>query len=132
GRRRRAGGVCRAGGEGGGRGGLRRGTGGGGGVGAGGRLRESEPVETPPHPTCVASQRLRSQVDLSPHAGRGGVRCASESTKSTPSLRRLGVADVTAAIAAHAHIGLLGVGVEAFQDAQARAVLPDPRRRLLS
>src|SRR5262245_841999 len=37
-----------------------------------GRCRESELVGTPPHPTCCASQGLRSQVDLSPHAGRGG------------------------------------------------------------
>src|SRR5262245_7489619 len=38
----------------------------------GGRLRESEPAETPPHPTCFAPLTLRSQVDLSPQAGRGG------------------------------------------------------------
>src|SRR5215471_792045 len=31
-----------------------------------GGCRESEPVEWPPHPTCFASQTLRSQVDLSP------------------------------------------------------------------
>ena len=33
--------------------------------------RRSEPAEEPPHPTCFASQELRSQVDLSPQAGRG-------------------------------------------------------------
>src|SRR5262249_58557034 len=40
-----------------------------------GRGRESELVETPPHPTCFAALTLRSQVDLSPHAGRGGACC---------------------------------------------------------
>src|SRR5205807_364430 len=37
-----------------------------------GRHRESEPVDAPPHPTCFAALTLRSQVDLSPQAGRGG------------------------------------------------------------
>src|SRR5262245_19231655 len=37
-----------------------------------GRSRESELVDKPPHPICFASQGLRSQIDLSPHAGRGG------------------------------------------------------------
>src|SRR5215510_12888668 len=37
-----------------------------------GRRRESELGESPPHPTCFTSQELRSQVDLSPQAGRGG------------------------------------------------------------
>src|SRR5262249_59103674 len=49
--------------------------GGGGGAeggGGGGRRRESELGESPPHPTCFTSQELRSQVDLSPQAGRGG------------------------------------------------------------
>src|SRR5262245_40663164 len=39
-----------------------------------GRSRESELADKPPHPICFASQRLRSQIDLSPHAGRGGAR----------------------------------------------------------
>src|SRR5262245_30900868 len=50
------------------------------GIRVGGRFRESEPAEKPPHPTCFAPQALRSQVDpgsspgqaLSPQAGRGG------------------------------------------------------------
>src|SRR5205823_3025043 len=42
------------------------------GIGVRGRVRESELTESPPHPTCVASLTLRSQVDLSPRAGRGG------------------------------------------------------------
>src|SRR5262245_36853208 len=36
-----------------------------------GRSRESELVDKPPHPICFASPGLRSQIDLSPHAGRG-------------------------------------------------------------
>ena len=36
-----------------------------------GRVRESVPADPPPHPTCVAPLTLRSQVDLSPQAGRG-------------------------------------------------------------
>src|SRR5262245_62607657 len=35
-----------------------------------GRFRESELLGTPPHPICFASQGLRSQIYLSPHAGR--------------------------------------------------------------
>src|SRR5215212_7780902 len=34
-------------------------------------------AEAPPHPTCVATLTLRSQVDLSPHAGRNGARGSS-------------------------------------------------------
>src|SRR5262245_26356779 len=37
-----------------------------------GRSRESELADKPPHPICFASQGLRSQIDLSPQAGRGG------------------------------------------------------------
>src|SRR5262245_51992293 len=37
-----------------------------------GRSREPELVDKPPHPICFASQGLRSQIDLSPQAGRGG------------------------------------------------------------
>src|SRR5262245_19468178 len=33
-----------------------------------GRSRESELADKPPHPICFASQGLRSQIDLSPHA----------------------------------------------------------------
>ena len=48
------------------------------------------------------------------------------------SLRRLRIGHVAAAIAAHAHIGLLGVRDEAFEHAQPRAIFadhaPTPRR----
>src|SRR5215204_6270391 len=37
-----------------------------------GPRRQSELEGSPPHPTCFASLTLCSQVDLSPHAGRGG------------------------------------------------------------
>src|SRR5262245_29155258 len=47
-----------------------------------GPLRESEPVQTPPHPTCFAQRR--SQVDLSPHAGRGGARGAASPILHAP------------------------------------------------
>src|SRR5262245_12139368 len=60
-----------------------------------GRLRESEPVETPPHPTCFAPLALRLQVDpgsspgqaLSPHAGRGGASGARGATRIRGRLR---------------------------------------------
>src|SRR5262245_38714754 len=39
-----------------------------------GRSRESELADKPPHPICFASQGLRPQIDLSPHAGRGGAK----------------------------------------------------------
>src|SRR5262245_42327223 len=45
-----------------------------------GRSRESELVDKPPHPICFASQGLRSQIDLSPHAGRGGASGARVAT----------------------------------------------------
>jgi urease accessory protein len=44
-----------------------------------GRDRESLPAQAPPHPTCVAPLALRSQVDLSPQAGRGGAGGLTES-----------------------------------------------------
>src|SRR5262247_595599 len=47
-----------------------------------GRLRESEPVGKPPHPTCCAPLALRLQVDLSPHAGRGGASGSRVATYS--------------------------------------------------
>src|SRR5260221_182346 len=56
------------------RGGGGRSEGGGGGAGrfpASERVRESERYESPPHPTFS----LRSKVDLSPQAGRGGAPC---------------------------------------------------------
>src|SRR5262249_45664949 len=74
------------GGEGGGggrgRSGEERGEGGGGGGGRdSARLRLAA---TPPHPTCFASQVLRSQVDLSPQAGRGGrKRLANQVDRTT-------------------------------------------------
>src|SRR5262245_19518479 len=37
-----------------------------------GGLRESEPVEPPPHPICFASQELRLQIDLSRTRGEVG------------------------------------------------------------
>ena len=39
------------------------------------------PGGLPPHPTCFAQER--SQVDLSPQAGRGGARCAAVFPPST-------------------------------------------------
>src|SRR5688572_15569885 len=45
-----------------------------------------------------------------------------------PSFRCLRVADIAAAVAPHAHIGLLGMSVEAFENAQPRAMLADQRR----
>src|SRR6516164_7373480 len=41
------------------------------------------------------------------------------------SLRRLRKGHVASAVPAHAHIGLLGMGVEAFEDAQPRAIFAD-------
>src|SRR5262245_62807369 len=48
-----------------------------------GRSPESEVADKPPHPICFASQGLRSQIDLSPHAGRGGA------SGTAPSCRRV-------------------------------------------
>src|SRR5215831_17309658 len=45
--------------------------------------------------------------------------------------RGLRVSDVTPAIAAHAHIGLLGMTEEAFEHAQARAVFADHGARVV-
>src|SRR5262245_50713313 len=61
-----------------------------------GRRRESELVDKPPHPICFASPWLRSQIDLSPHAGRGGASGARIATSKQraildcPALRRVG------------------------------------------
>jgi hypothetical protein len=44
---------------------------------------------------------------------------------------RLGIRHVAAAVAAHAHIGLLGMGGEALENAQPRAILADQRRRFV-
>src|ERR1700738_5440159 len=53
-------------------------------------------------------------------------------TVSHPALRRrLGVADVAPAVAAHAYVRLLGVAEEAFQHAQARAIFADLRACLI-
>src|SRR5262245_3415535 len=49
-----------------------------------GRSREPEPVDKPPHPFCFASPWLRSQIDLSPQAGRGGASGALPSPSSEP------------------------------------------------
>src|SRR5437879_2673607 len=46
-------------------------------------------------------------------------------------LRGLGVADIAPAVAAHPHIGLLGMAQETFQHAQPRAVLSDYGARLV-
>src|SRR5262247_3843079 len=67
-----------------------------------------------PRPPPVTSARLPSRRN-------DGVAASSTVmiASSDPSLGRLGVADVAAAVAAHPDIGLLGVGIEAFEDAQA-------------
>src|SRR5262245_24500097 len=44
---------------------------------------EAERVDTPPNPICFASQGLRSQIDLSPRAGRGGASGFAESQAMT-------------------------------------------------
>src|SRR5215813_929916 len=49
-----------------------------------GRSREPELVDKPPHPICFASPWLRSQIDLSPQAGRGGASGALPSPSSEP------------------------------------------------
>src|ERR1043165_5776924 len=61
-----------------------------------------------------------------PATERNGIGPAA----SGGSFRGLGVGHVAAAVAAHAHIGLLGMGQEAFEDAKPRAVLADRRARL--
>src|SRR5262245_6377884 len=49
-----------------------------------GRSREPELVDKPPHPICFASPWLRSQIDLSPQAGRGGASGALPPPSSEP------------------------------------------------
>ena len=64
-----------------------------------GRSREPELVDKPPHPICFASPGLRSQIDLSPHAGRGGASGARIATSKQraicdcPAFRQGGAAD---------------------------------------
>src|SRR5262245_63197749 len=47
-----------------------------------GHSRESEAVDKPPHPICFAALALRLQIDLSPHAGRGGASGATRGSGS--------------------------------------------------
>src|SRR5215475_10573510 len=75
-----------------------------------------------PRPPPVTSARLPSRRNE-------GVFARSISLGR--SLGRLRVGDVAAAVAAHAHVGLLGVRREAFEDTQPRAVFADLRRSLV-
>src|SRR5262249_2879809 len=79
-----------------------------------------------PRPPPVTSARL-------PSSRNEGVlaRSISLSALTRRSLGCLRVGDVAAAVAAHPHVGLLGVRREAFEDAQPRAIFADPRRGLV-
>src|SRR5262245_48332539 len=82
-----------------------------------------------PRPPPVTSARL-------PSRRKEGVLARSTvgarmTGKGLALFGRLGVRHVAAAIAAHAHIGLLGMGGEALEDAQPRAVFADARRGLV-
>src|SRR5262245_6668422 len=61
--------------------------------------------------TGVRGSRLSRLTALGRDDSRGGRQAACQS------LRRLGVADVAAAVAAHAHIGLLGMSIKTLEDA---------------
>src|SRR5262245_37083280 len=73
-----------------------------------------------PRPPPVTSARL-------PSRRKEGVRASS----IAGSLDGLRIGDVASAIAAHAYVGLLGVGEEAFEDAQPRTILANERARLV-
>src|SRR5262245_36707060 len=76
----------------------------------------------------TASQRTKTwMAGASPAmtAWQGG------STRQRCSFCSLRVADVASAVAADPHVGLLGVGRETLEDAQARAVFANLRARLV-
>src|SRR5271165_913201 len=76
-----------------------------------------------PRPPPVTSARLPSRRnDGAPVSSIGAAALMLPLPRS---LRRLGIGDVAAAVAAHAHIGLLGMGEEALENAQPRAIFPD-------
>src|SRR5262245_59861559 len=79
-----------------------------------------------PRPPPVTSARL-------PSRRKEGVLARSTvgarmTGKGLALFGRLGVGHIAPTVAAHAHIGLLGVGGEALEHAQPRAVLADARR----
>src|SRR5262245_59696944 len=58
-------------------------------------------------------------------------RAAGQRAWRGRSLRRLRKGHVASAVAAHAYIGLLGMGVETLEDAQPRTVFADQGGRLV-